>query len=312
MVLFNIHIDNIASGQRIACRMRKNGTNTGAWTFKLIYYHTVASTVGVTANASLADPSAAAGVSLTPSGTAWANSSWGELSASLTDIVVLGLVVNPAGVVVTGGTEFEVDVGAGAATSEIVKGTTGAHWEGFIGMCDLLRFCIPIQISGTNRIACRLRKPGTDTSEWTVKLLYISAANFGTLDVQYTTKPQKIVPDGINIFGPLGSATAWANSAWSQQIFSTSTAIVLVSRTANPNATYPDYEVDVGKGAASSEVVVSSDADNRASVAGKSESLHFIPVDNIPASTRVALRHRDADSVANHIQFGFTFYEKPL
>src|SRR3990167_4010231 len=190
-----IPIDDIASGQRIACRLRKSGTDTTAWTVKLVYYNSVSATVGVTANESLVAPSAAAGVSLTPSGSAWVNSAWGELSASLTDIAVLGVAVNPG----VGATEFEIDVGDGAATSEVVVGTTGANAESLSAYWTLLPFRIPIQVAGTNRLTTRLRKSSTDISAWTVKLLYISTSGFGTSAVQSATQPQKIQPSATGL-----------------------------------------------------------------------------------------------------------------
>jgi hypothetical protein len=310
--IFNVPIDDIASGQRIAVRMRKEGISTTAWTFKLLYYNSVASTMGVTANESLAVPSAAAGVSLTPSGTAWVNSAYGELSASLTDIVALGLAVNVAGGVFD--FECELDIAAGGATSEVVKGTTGLSFTGSSlgGLLHLIEFRVPISIPGTNRIACRMRKNGTDTTAWTVKLLYISASGFGTSAIQYTSQPQKITPDAAALPTVAGNMTAWANSAYLQMIASTSTAIVLVSRTLDNDEDYQN-ETDVATGAATAEAVVSSVCDLRDSSQGANDTIPlYLALDNIATSTRVATRHRDSNASASTTGHGLTYYEKPL
>lgn len=306
----NIPVDDIASGQRVSCRLRKSGTDTTAWTVKVIYFNTVASTVGVTANHPTVAPSAAAGVSVTPNGTAWVNSAYGELSASVSNIVALGFVVNPAGTVVSGGTEFELDIATGAATAEVVVGTTGANWETFAGVCNLIPFRIPISIAGTVRISTRMRKIGTDTTAWTVKLLYVSASGFGTSAIQKTTNPQKINPDAAAAVGNTGSATAWANSAWLQLIASTANAIVIVGRGTDTAASV-DYELDCGTGAATAEVVIASDADLRFSnLAANHLPYYGVPIDNVAASTRVSFRHRDSDSSANAFESTLTYYDK--
>src|SRR3989304_40153 len=62
-------------------------------------------------------PAAAAGASITPSGTAWANSAYAEvISSTGSAITVLGVIVNPGVTSV----EFEMDIAKGAATSEVV------------------------------------------------------------------------------------------------------------------------------------------------------------------------------------------------
>lgn len=305
--LCEIPIDDIASGQRISCRMRKAGTTTTAWTVKLIYYNSVSGTVGVTANESLPIPSAAAGASITPNASAWVNSAWVQLSASLSDIALLGIVVNPAVAA-----QFELEIGRGAATSEVVVGTTGAGLETLAGCCDLIPFRIPIRVTGTNRISVRLRKSDTSTTTWTVKLLYISTSGFGAPDVGRTTQRQRISPDAAALVGNANSTTAWGNSGWLERIASTTTAIVVVGRTLDAPAN-ASYEYDIGRGAASSEVVVTSDGGHRdGNVQTPLTAFHSVPVDNIASGQRVALRHRDSNTSADTWDHGLTYYETPL
>ena len=69
----------------------------------------------------------------------------------------------------------------------------------------------------------------------------------------------------------------------------------------------------MGTGAATSEVVIASDADNvETDSVQLSPAQYVIPVDNIPASTRVSFRHRDADTAASTFTTGLVYYEKPL
>jgi hypothetical protein len=306
----NIPIDNIAASQRVAIRMRKSGTSTTAWTAKLLYINQDTG-LGVTANVPAVTPSAAAGVSVTPNGTAWANSTYGQLSASLTDIVCLGVAVNPGGTITTGGDEFEIDIATGAAGAEVVKGTLAGQWETFAGTL-FLRFPITLQLAGTNRVAIRMRKTGTATTAWTFKLLYVSTAGFGTAAIESTAKPQKSFPAAADMVGATGSATAWANSPWTQLVASSAAALVLGDPIVDTPAA-AEYEIDIGKGAAGSEVVVTTSGDNRETALGIP---HLMPaevlVDNIPASTRVAYRFRDSDTTANVWDGGVHYYERPL
>lgn len=306
----NIPIDDIASGQRIAIRLRKAGTSVATWALKLVYYNSVSSTVGVTANESLAAPSGAAGVSLTPSGTAWLNSAYGELHASLTDIVCLGLAINYGAAAAV--LEAEFDLAAGAATSEVVKGTTGATYQINQGLFHLFEFRVPISIPGTNRLACRMRKSGTDTGAWTAKLLYMSTSGFGASAIQYTSQPQKISPDAAALPTVAGSMTAWANSAYVQIIASTAAALVAVARTIDTAGSFA-YETDTATGAATSEVVVTSEGDHRDSGStALGTTPEYIPVDNIASGVRVSMRHRDANASADTAGLGLTYYEKAL
>ena len=311
----NIPVDNIASGTRVSIRLRKSGTSVAVWRVKLVYYNTVASTVGVTANVSALVPSAADGVSVTPSATPFANSAYGELSAALTDIVCLGLAVNPGGTITAGGDEFEVDIATGSATSEVVKGTLAGEWENFAeGGPMFLRFPIPVHLSGTNRVACRMRKTGVAVTAWTFKLQYVSALGFGKAAIQSTAQPQKSFPAAATMTGSSVNV-AWANSPYVELRAASGPALVIGSINIKVN-TATEYEIEAATGAAASEVVVGTGGENRDSDFGIGLAQVIpveIPIDNIAASTRVAGRHRKESTVPDLIfRHGMQYYEKPL
>lgn len=114
-------------------------------------------------------PTAAAGVSVTPSATAFANSSWVQLTAGIANpIAVVGMIVDLG----IGAVEYNIDIGTGPATSEVVAGTILGFSEPAGGLANIERFVIPIAVDANTRIAVRMRKLGTSTVVWTYKLVY--------------------------------------------------------------------------------------------------------------------------------------------
>lgn len=166
-----IPIDNIASGARVAVRMRKNGTNISAWRVKLAYYKQ--SEFGANATKTtkplLCHPSGASGVSVTPSATSWAWSAYSEVIASTTaDWILGGLVIN------TGVAQpAEVEIATGAASSEVWKTTFRAEYDTAAGTSIPLAQITPLDaLPSGSRISVRMRKNGTNVSSATFKLQY--------------------------------------------------------------------------------------------------------------------------------------------
>lgn len=113
-------------------------------------------------------PSAAAGVSVTPNATAFNNSSWVELTTGFSfPIIIVGVSVNNAAVVA----EYRVDLGSGAASSEVVIGTLMNSIESDVGF-DFLEFRIPVFLAANTRLSVRLRKSGTSVTPWLFKIAY--------------------------------------------------------------------------------------------------------------------------------------------
>ncbi len=167
---FPIAISNIATGTRVAARLRTSGTGTTNWSFALSYYlNPVGGSITTTANPSLSLPSAATGVTLTPSGTAWANSAWAQITASTSSAIILaGIAFNPIVAV-----EFEIDVGKGGAGSETVVTTFRGYLPATADTPCFLPLETPLDnIATATRVAVRMRKAGTSTTAWTCAILY--------------------------------------------------------------------------------------------------------------------------------------------
>lgn len=159
-----IGIDNIASGVRLAARLRKNDTNTAVlWKVAITYLQKPITGTVLTTTAVLKTlPPAAAGVTLTAGSPAWANGTWGQLRAAAgSALVLVGLVGSPSA-----GGEYELDLGTGGAGSETV--ITTIRLAGNRGFPMVLMLPIPLdQVAATTRLAARIR---TDTTSNTLRV----------------------------------------------------------------------------------------------------------------------------------------------
>jgi hypothetical protein len=116
-----IPIDNLATGVRVAARLRKNDTNATPWTVAITYLQKplVSTSLLTTTAVQKVIPPAAVGVTVT-AGAVWVSGSWATLrSATGAALVVTGIVI---GAPSTAG-ECELDLGTGAAGSETVRTT---------------------------------------------------------------------------------------------------------------------------------------------------------------------------------------------
>lgn len=171
-ILLPIGIDNLTLGSRIAIRLSKTSSSAAESHLSMLYYpKPIVGTLLTTPNRLRCTPYRADGATVTPNGTAWTYSAYTELIASTsTGIVVPGLVVRP-GV----GAAAEVVLATGPSGSEIdrtrfgvVSQSTGSN-EGGPRFHELWS---PLRIPSGTRVSVRLRKEGTDTADWRVKLPY--------------------------------------------------------------------------------------------------------------------------------------------
>ena len=113
-----IPIDNLASGARVAARMRKNNTNVTAWQVAITYLlKPLTTTTLTTAVAPKPIPPAAVGVTVTAGSPAWASGTWVTVRAATGAALVL-TAVEPGGLSAAG--DYEVDLGTGTAGAEVV------------------------------------------------------------------------------------------------------------------------------------------------------------------------------------------------
>jgi hypothetical protein len=165
----------LGNGSRIAGRVR-SGSSLGFTITMLVsaFYSENFDGSSITGKLLSSAPAGATGVSVTPSGSGWGNSSYAEIIAALGEnsgLFCLSLV--PA--LAAGICDYELDLAAGSAGAESVFTTIRGAWNesnttNGIGQMNSLP-AVYEQTSGT-RIAARLRKTGTDATAWTLGLMY--------------------------------------------------------------------------------------------------------------------------------------------
>jgi hypothetical protein len=200
-------------------------------------------------------PSAADGVSITPSGTAWNNSSWVELSASTPGIWYLRNVTLFEATNTADDLHFEADIGVGSAGSEAVVGTlAGAKEQNWTQGSFYVEFGIPIQIAAGVRVAIRLRKQGTSTLAWTASLGYYEGSIGSD---QVTTLPQQCYPSAADPVS-IVSSTSWTFGSWTEvaPALAAGVRIVGVSVYRPTMVSNEDLVLEIGIGGAGSETVL--------------------------------------------------------
>jgi hypothetical protein len=254
-----------------------------------------------TTAAQLTMPSAADAVSATGANSAWITvSSGGPAVAS----VLTGILVGAA--------EFSfhtffLDIGVGAAASEVVIYTADVDFENSSSLSNYLPVVVPTALMPAGvRVAFRVRSAAA--LAYKCALTYMPAVFTGTM--QTTTQPV-VATSFVNM---TTNVTPWANSAWVQLIASTATAIVLhgFSFVAD-NFNLAHFEVDIGVGAAGVEVPVTGHAGYN----GGSSHVPWIlpwqnPFDGIGAGLRVAARVRSSASSAITVPIALHYWAKPL
>ncbi len=260
-----------------------------------------------TTNAQQVAPSAATGASITPNGTAWTNSGWVQLLASVSAASVL------TGVEVTWPSlscEFEVDIGTGAAASEVAIATVRGATVDNSGGPAWMWFPIGIDnIANGARLSAQLRKSGTNTTAWNVAATYLLKAVTGTFLT--TAVATTIVPAAAAGTSVTAGGSAWANGSWTQLIASTSAAIVVVGVQVKGGAA-AECELDLGTGGAGSETVVTTLRWwNNNNDGGPFVYPVVCPLDNIATSTRVAVRARSSTG-SYALTVALIYHAKPL
>lgn len=177
----------VSAGNRVAIRARSQSglaSMPGVW---LLYYESFDSDLLLTAPACV--PAAADGVAITPSGTAWANSAWVQLTAGLaSEISIFGVAYGAQNANV----DLEFDLGTGASGAESViatlRNTSNTADAGGLTFCHLPAVH---PVAASTRVAARVRKSGTGTTDYNVTLLYygsslLAAPGGGSLKLRKT------------------------------------------------------------------------------------------------------------------------------
>jgi hypothetical protein len=165
-----IPLDAVPSGSRISARIRKNGTDADPWSVSITYLRKpITGTVTTTTKPQKAAPASDIVTVATPV-VAWDNGTWQTVLASAAaDIVIVGVAI-PA---LTGSSDWEVDLGVGAAASETVITSVAGRRGGLVdGPCFFpLANPLDIVLSG-ERVAARIRGAEAAARNTTVKIVY--------------------------------------------------------------------------------------------------------------------------------------------
>ena len=261
-------------------------------------------------------PSAAAPVSITPNGTAWANSAYVTvLDPTPAACVLTGVTVYTADT--NGNCDVEIDIATGAAAAEVVIATVRAYFRfiansqwGPTGCCVLP---IPIDnITTGTRVSARMRKNDTDVANvWRVAVTYLQKPLTST--ILTTANPQKTLPAAAVGVTVTAGGSAWASGSWAQLRSAAGSALVITGVVcgAPSISSAVDYELDLGTGAASAETVIST---IRVTAQLQSAPCWFMlptPLDNVAAGARVAARLRCATASATMV-VSLMVLEQPL
>lgn len=262
-------------------------------------------------------PSAAAGIALTPNASSWVNSAYVQLHASTPGAwLITGITVIPSQDVSGGDRQFELDIAVGAAASEVVKGTVKAGSNSVAHYTNenlgFLPIQIPFLVAAGQRIAIRMRKNGTNTSQFTgIALTYLDSPN---TDVQSTSNLLRVTPSAANMIH-VTDAASWANSATFTTIVASCAADFCILGVAyQMYLSTGQFELDLASGVAASEVVKYT---LRGLTHGKYTGCNYIPLP-IPLTAFVTgnrisarVRHSSA-STSVGLDIGLVYYHTPL
>lgn len=258
------------------------------------------------------------GVAIVPNSAAWGNSPWVTV-VDVTDAswLLTGMVTQPdtLGQLTVVSETFEVDVAVGDPGSEVVVDTFRGQYSrtyyvspGFIPRPILLD-----NIATGSRVSVRLRKSNTTTDPWHIALVYYKKPVVGFAAT--TARPQKSYPSGTGNIGLTIGASAWVNSTWTQIVASAATAVVIVGIVPDTNH-LREWEFDIGIGAPSSEVVVSTfrfrDPYSAGSIGGPRFVPLYNPLNNIPAGSRIAVRTRISVVLGDTASVSIVYIDGPF
>lgn len=260
-------------------------------------------------------PIGARGVAVdTSSAAAWTNTSWIEImpaSAAPSNFWCLeGLHVESIQDI----SEQEFDIGLGPAGSEQVVATirVGGNTTQQVGVLWL-----PIPhgpIAPGTRVAVRSRYDDEAAqavdNQW-VKILYLEAQPTG---ITTTTRTLKVAPSasGLTVTAP---STAWLDGSWVEVTAATTepwqlAVVAITEGGATFNTSGDEIEIDVGVGAAASEVVKTTVRMHirQGAIVSQGVVLDPILINQIPIGSRVAVRARHRRASSETFNFALGYY----
>lgn len=247
----------------------------------------------------------------------WGTAAWVEVISATTAAWLFSGFVLGYQTGVSTNFDIELELGTGAAGSEVVVSTLRARFHGTgaggSGLPQNLMSPVLLDnIASGVRVAIRGRKDTATDRTWIIKVCYLEKPVTGT--VTTTTKPTKPIPFSANSVSVTPSATAWVNSGWTELTAATTAAIVVTALIVGAGVAAVDAEIDIGTGAAGDESVketikigLESDTEGIPSVARL-----WPPFDGIASGARVAVRMRKAGTSVVAWRFALDSIEKPI
>jgi hypothetical protein len=296
---FPVPIDAIPAGSRVSVRLRMEGTSVFVWRIGIGYYTKPISGVISTYTGIPAVSQSGVVPATQTSGATWANpAGFQTIENAPSDVYIAGIAFDAG----TADTEVEVDLATGAAASEVVFTTVRKNIQASeYGFSSFLMFPILYDsVASGTRLSFRARASGLAQTV-KVRLLYYPKA--ATLSNRKTSNKAIItIPSAADGIAP-SYATSFGAGVYTQLIAATSSALQLAGITMDKDggAVPDECEVDIGVGAAASEVVI---ATWRYSSRDNTRGNGFMwmlpaPIDSIPNNSRVAARVRN-NTVTNN------------
>jgi hypothetical protein len=255
-------------------------------------------------------PSAATGVSVTPSGSNWGNSDWVEVEDKiLTDGWILtGISVIPG----TTSVPFEVEVGTGTPGNQVSLGIL----RGYVGNTAAVGYlAYPIPIKGPvegDRVWVRLRKGGTNTAAWFLAVTYYDLPIEGTVTATRQgaeTHPQ--AAGGINV---TSGGSAWVSGSWTVLANPTPLEWAVGAVNFQVPGQVDEWELDLGIGDGGSETVIhtvrSRKKDNTAVFPSGLYTVLVKPAIVVPVGSRLSARLR-RNTGAGAYAVSIVYYQVP-
>ena len=193
-------------------------------------------------------PSGGAGVSMTPSGTAWTNpAAWTTVIPSADrSLAIAHLAIDAPTMAAMN--EFEIDIARGIAGEEVRLLTyAGTIIAGGTDNAPIV-VRIPIPLVGVgDRVASRIRLSTTEVTAWLIKLGYYGLSTYAS--DQLASQPLECLPsnaDGLSL--PLGGSPAWTVPAWTTLTSGFASPVLIVGGTTK-DVSSTDFELEIGIGA---------------------------------------------------------------
>jgi hypothetical protein len=267
-----------------------------------------------TSNYQFSAPSGASGISVTPSGVAWANSAWAEIHPGTDSPWVLtSVILGDRGTTAP----FEVDIGVVPVSGAISGCTAIATVKGIVATTSnyshaWMPLAIPINnIPASYRVGVRMRKSGTSTTAWSWAIQFLKTPITGNL--QTTTQRLRPLPSaaaGVNC--PAG-ATAYTYGAWTVISASAPANMVIAGLGLTSPYNGANFELQIGKGAVSSEVALFS-IKGYMSVTTVTPGYQMLanPCSGVSSGDRIVARFRKEGTNTTGPDVHIVYYETPL